>query len=192
MELRNITVRYGEKLVLDHFSLQIPPKGVLCLFGPSGCGKTTLLRVLCGLISPEEGQIPAEVKAVAVFQEDRLLPWLTLEGNLTAATGRSREEADRWLKKVGLEQEIHQKPDQLSGGMRRRVAMARALGAESDLLLLDEPFTGVDEETKQLLYPLIQQAAEQKPVLLVTHHRQEAQMLGAQILELTGPPLNRK
>lgn len=192
MELRNITVRYGEKLVLDHFSLQIPPKGVLCLFGPSGCGKTTLLRVLCGLISPEEGQIPAEVKAVAVFQEDRLLPWLTLEGNLTAATGRSREEADRWLKKVGLEQEIHQKPDQLSGGMRRRVAMARALGAESDLLLLDEPFAGVDEETKQLLYPLIQQAAEQKPVLLVTHHRQEAQMLGAQILELTGPPLNRK
>lgn len=192
MELRNITVRYGEKLVLDHFSLQIPPKGVLCLFGPSGCGKTTLLRVLCGLISTEGGQIPAEVKAVAVFQEDRLLPWLTLEGNLTAATGMSREEADRWLKKVGLEQEIHQKPDQLSGGMRRRVAMARALGAESDLLLLDEPFTGVDEETKQLLYPLIRQAAEQKPVLLVTHHRQEAQMLGAQILELTGPPLNRK
>lgn len=192
MELRNITVRYGEKLVLDHFSLQIPPKGVLCLFGPSGCGKTTLLRVLCGLISPEGGEIPAEVKAVAVFQEDRLLPWLTLEGNLTAATGMSREEADRWLQKVGLEQEIHQKPDQLSGGMRRRVAMARALGAESDLLLLDEPFTGVDEETKQLLYPLIRQAAEQKPVLLVTHHRQEAQMLGAQILELTGPPLNRK
>lgn len=191
MELQNITVRFGEKTVLKDFSLKIKDRGVLCLFGPSGCGKTTLLRVLCGLETPESGTMSEKPKVAAVFQEDRLLPWLSIERNLTAAAGVSHSEAEAWLRKMGLEQEKKALPQSLSGGMQRRVAMARALAAESDLLLLDEPFTGLDGATKELLYPLIREAAEKKPVILVTHHRDEAEALGAEILELTGPPLRR-
>lgn len=192
MEIQNVTVRYGDKLVLDRFSLNIPASGVLCLFGPSGCGKTTLLRVLAGLETPETGTFSCRPAVSVVFQEDRLLPWFSIQKNIMAAAGVSREEADRWLRSVGLEAEKKQLPASLSGGMQRRVAVARALAANSDILLLDEPFNGVDEETKKLLYPLILEAAARKPVILVTHHRQEAQALHAEILELTGPPLNRK
>lgn len=189
MEVQNITVQFGEKTVLDNFSLSIPERRVICLFGPSGCGKTTLLRVLAGLQKPDSGTVSGIGTVAVVFQEDRLLPWLTLERNVTAVPGISREKAEQMLHRVGLGAELHQKPTTLSGGMQRRVAVARALAVESQLLLLDEPFNGVDDETKQLLYPLILEAAKQKPVILVTHHRQEAQALNATILELTGPPL---
>ena len=192
MELQNVTVRFGEKTVLDDFSLTLKKHGVICLFGPSGCGKTTLLRVICGLETPESGVLSGGMKVAAVFQEDRLLPWLSVERNLTAATGISAQEAELWLRRVGLEQEKKALPEKLSGGMQRRVAMARALAAESDILLLDEPFTGVDGATKELLYPLIRKTAETKPVILVTHHWEEAEALGAEILEFTGPPLKRK
>lgn len=192
MEIQNVTVRFDEKLVLDQFSLTIPKSGVLCLFGPSGCGKTTLLRVISGLQAPEAGQLSCRPSVSAVFQEDRLLPWLSIQKNITTAAGVSRETADLWLQRVGLGAEKKQLPANLSGGMQRRVAVARALAAKSDILLLDEPFNGVDEETKKLLYPLILEAAENKPVILVTHHRQEAQALGAEILEFTGPPLKLK
>ncbi len=192
MEIRDITVRFGEKTVLDQFSLDIKEKGVLCLFGPSGCGKTTLLRVLCGLEVPESGSLSTTPRVAAVFQEDRLLPWLNIQRNLTTVSGISEQQAELWLRRMGLENEKKSLPDKLSGGMQRRVAMARALAAESDLLLLDEPFTGLDEATKKLLYPFILEAAVQKPVILVTHHREEAQALGAEILELTGPPLQKK
>lgn len=189
MEFRNMTLRYGEKLILNHFSLSVPATGVLCLFGPSGCGKTTLLRVLGGLEILESGEMPDGLRVGMVFQENRLLPWMTVAGNLTAVAGISREQAEEWLQKVGLSQEAHCRPGALSGGMQRRVAMARALATESGLLLLDEPFTGVDGETKKLLYPLILEAAEQKPVILVTHHLDEAQALGAKVIQLEGPPL---
>lgn len=192
MEIQNVTVKFEEKLVLDGFSLKIPKSGVLCLFGPSGCGKTTLLRVISGLEAPEAGGLSCRPAVSAVFQEDRLLPWLSIQKNITAAAGVSREAADQWLQRVGLAGEKKQLPRNLSGGMQRRVAVARALAAKSDILLLDEPFNGVDEETKKLLYPLILEAAEKKPVILVTHHRQEAQALHAEILELTGPPLKLK
>ena len=192
MEIRNVTMRFGEKTVLEDFSLHIGKTGVLCLFGPSGCGKTTLLRVLCGLETPETGSLSETPRVAAVFQEDRLLPWMSIERNLTAAAGISIQAAEEWLRRMGLENEKKSLPEDLSGGMQRRVAMARALAAESDLLLLDEPFTGLDEATKNLLYPLIREAAEKKPVILVTHHREEAEALGAEIMELTGPPLHRK
>lgn len=188
MELRHITVRFAEKTVLEDFSLTLPKRGILCLSGPSGCGKTTLLRVLCGLETPQSGQVLDIPKTAVVFQEDRLLPWLTVEKNLTAV-GIGQDQAAQWLQRVGLAAERKSRPQSLSGGMRRRVAIARALGVDSGLLLLDEPFTGLDGGTRARIYPWIAQAAEQKPVVLVTHHREEAEALGAKVLELTGPPL---
>lgn len=190
--LKQITVRFEEKTVLENFSLTLPETGVVCLSGPSGCGKTTLLRVLAGLQKPQGGTVTGVGKCAVVFQEDRLLPWLTAEKNLTVAAGISAGEAAQWLRRMELETEEKSLPQALSGGMRRRVAIARALAAESDVLLLDEPFQGLDEGVKELIYPLIRQASERKPVVLVTHHPQEAQALGARTLEFTGPPLHRK
>lgn len=187
--LEHITVRFEEKTVLEDFSLTLPENGILCLSGPSGCGKTTLLRVLCGLQKPETGTVRGVGKCAVVFQEDRLLPWLSAEKNLTVTTGISTKQAEEWLRQVGLERENKSLPGALSGGMRRRVAIVRALAAESDVLLLDEPFQGLDEGMKTQIYPMIQQVAERKPVVLVTHHEDEAQALAAQILKLSGPPL---
>lgn len=187
--LEHITVRFEEKTVLEDFSLTLPENGILCLSGPSGCGKTTLLRVLCGLQKPEAGTVRGVGKCAVVFQEDRLLPWLSAEKNLTVTTGISTEQAEEWLRQVGLERENKSLPGALSGGMRRRVAIVRALSAESDVLLLDEPFQGLDEGMKTQIYPMIQQVAERKPVVLVTHHEDEAHALAAQILKLSGPPL---
>jgi NitT/TauT family transport system ATP-binding protein len=189
LALDKVSLSFGEKVVLDHFSLTLPDQGILCLSGPSGCGKTTLLRVLCGLEHPQAGTVHVSSPVAAVFQEDRLLPWLSVQRNLTAATGMPHQEALQWLARVGLQEEAGSLPSALSGGMRRRVAIARALGAKSQLLLLDEPFTGLDAATRQQLYPWLMAAAQEKPLLLVTHHPEEAQALSAQVLSLTGPPL---
>lgn len=189
IELHEVTISYGEKTVLRDFSLALPESGIVCLSGPSGCGKTTLARVLAGLEIPEHGQItglrPGE--AALLFQEDRLLPWLSAARNVAAVC--SADAAREWLRAVGLDAEADAIPASLSGGMRRRVALARALAYNSRLLLLDEPFTGIDADTKRALYPLIEHAAQSKPVVLITHHKDELEALGGRILRLSGPPL---
>lgn len=188
--LSHVDVSFGDKAVLRDFSLSLPGSGIVCLSGPSGCGKTTLLRVLGGLEKPQRGQVIGRRKTAAVFQEDRLLPWFSIERNLTAAAGISAREAALWLQRVGLERESESLPGSLSGGMRRRVAIARALAAKSQLLLLDEPFAGLDEKARTQIYPWIQAAAKEKPVVLVTHHLEEAAELGAvRRLHFSGPPL---
>lgn len=189
MELLHGNLQLGDKIILQDFSLYLPSQGVLCLSGPSGCGKTSLLRVLAGLTPLSSGSITHMLDSRMVFQEDRLIPWLSVEANLTAASGISQAEARRWLQLCGLEQEYHARPGSLSGGMRRRVAIVRALAAPSQLLLLDEPFQGLDSDTKSLLYPAILEAAAEKPVVIATHHLEEAWALGAAVLHLDGPPL---
>ncbi len=189
MELLHGNLQLGDKIILQDFSLSLPSQGVLCLSGPSGCGKTSLLRVLAGLTPLNSGSITHMLDSRMVFQEDRLIPWLSVEANLTAASGISQAEARRWLRLCGLEQEYHARPGSLSGGMRRRVAIVRALAAPSQLLLLDEPFQGLDSDTKSLLYPAILEAAAEKPVVIATHHLEEARALGAAVLHLDGPPL---
>lgn len=189
MELLHGNLQLGDKIILQDFSLSLPSQGVLCLSGPSGCGKTSLLRVLAGLTPLGSGSITHMLDSRMVFQEDRLIPWLSVEANLTAASGISQAEARRWLRLCGLEQEYHARPGSLSGGMRRRVAIVRALAAPSQLLLLDEPFQGLDSDTKSLLYPAILGAAAEKPVVIATHHLEEARALDAAVLHLDGPPL---
>ena len=189
IRLDDVSVRFGEKRVLEHFSLALPHAGVLGLSGPSGCGKTTLARVLAGLVPPDSGNISgiAPGEAALLFQEDRLLPWLTALGNVAAVCDKSR--ARKWLSAVGLEPEADTRPESLSGGMRRRVALARALAYPSRLLILDEPFTGVDAPLRGRLYPLIRAAAEEKPVVLISHHPDELAALADRTLTLGGPPL---
>ena len=184
-ELRNIDFSYGEKNVLKNFSLSLPEKGVICLFGASGLGKTTVLRLMAGLETPRAGSIEGfENKRITfIFQEDRLLPWRTAKENVALALGNAPDaegKAVRWLGALGLENDVDRYPDEMSGGMCRRVSAARALAPESDVILADEPFTGLDEKNRIALAKLFAEKAEKELVVIVTHSEEEAAMLNAE------------
>lgn len=187
--LDNVSVRFAEKVVLDRFSLSLPETGVVAVSGPSGCGKTTMARVLCGLQKPDGGSVSGlkSGRISVMFQEDRLLPWRSVLENLLLVT--DRETALQWLQRLQLEEEAESMPATLSGGMRRRVALARALAYEADLLILDEPFKGLDPALKQSIYPLIREQAKTRPVLLISHEPNEIQALADRHLILDGIPL---
>ena len=188
MRVEKLTVSYGEKRVLDHFSLEIP-QGVTVLSGPSGCGKTTVLRTIAGLERPESGHvegIPPSETAI-LFQEDRLFPWRTVEQHLTDVLPRSRwEEVPRWIALAELEGEENRRPDALSGGMRRRLALVRCLALGGKLYLLDEPFTGIDPERTQRLMAFLKELSA--PVLLSSHESQVLS-LADQVVRVDGFPL---
>ena len=187
ISVKNITVRFGEKTVLDHFSLQLPEDGITALSGPSGCGKTTLLRVLAGLQPVEEGIVATPADPVILFQENRLLPWRTVEQHIADVLPRERRgEASRWLALAELEGEEKSCPGQLSGGMGRRLALARALACGGGLYLLDEPFTGVDAGRAERILARVR--ALGVPVVLSSHEA-EIVSLCDRVIPLDGPPL---
>ena len=189
IEISDLTLSYGEKLVLDHFSLTLPDTGVTVLSGPSGCGKTTLMRCLAGLERPQSGTISgiALRDTAVLFQEDRLFPWRTAEQHLLDVLPKDRrDEADRWLALAGLEAEKNALPAALSGGMKRRLALVRALALGGKLYLLDEPFTGVDGGRIQDLMAALK--ALGAPVLLSSHEALVRSMAD-QVVLLDGPPL---
>ena len=191
IKLENITLRYGEKLILDRFSLELPGRGFTALSGPSGCGKTTLLRVLAGLAAPECGTVSGidPARTAFLFQEDRLLPWRTVRQHIADVLPRARRgEVGKWLAFAEMEGEGDACPAGLSGGMARRLALARCAALGGELLLLDEPFAGVDPaRTARMLERL---RALDAPVVLASH---QPQVLAAcdRIISLDGPPLRR-
>ena len=192
LECKNLSLSYGDKAVLDNFSLALPLEGITALRGPSGCGKTTLLRLIAGLEQAEGGEIRgvAPEETAFLFQENRLLPWRNVEQHLTDVMarpdpGRARE----LLKLVELEGEETRLPNQLSGGMGRRLALGRALALESRVLLLDEPFAGVDPARAERI--LARLKAIGLPVLLVSHEERIVAMAD-RIVELDGIPLHLK
>lgn len=182
--LEHIHKRYGERVVLSDCTLTLPDEGRICLFGPSGCGKTTLLRLIAGLERPDGGSI-IHSKAPHFschFQEDRLLSWYTVAENL--ALTMPRDAVSCWLEKIGMPEAATLYPDELSGGMRRRVSLARALGHESDILILDEPVRELDETMAQRMLRLIDDSVAQRLLLLVTHDAAQAEMLKCQVVHL--------
>jgi len=187
--VHELSVSFGEKKVLDHFSMEFPHVPLLGLTGPSGCGKTTLLRTLAGLESPESGTVSGirPERTAFLFQEDRLLPWRTSAQNISAVLPRPRKnETEHWLSFAELEHEGSTLPANLSGGMARRLALARCAALDSDLLLLDEPFTGVDPARALRLIERLR--ALNKPVILVSHERDILNVCDA-IITFSGPPL---
>ena len=188
ISFEKVSFSYGKMPVLREVTWHLPDSGILCLWGASACGKTTALRLLAGLEKPTGGSVNGVERVSMVFQEDRLLPWRTALENVMLC-GVDAKRAYELLFALGLDaEEACAYPQHLSGGQQRRVALARALTAQSDVLLLDEPFNGLDEGTWQDVVPLIQAAAETRPVVLVTHIREQIEALGARVVPLGAAP----
>ncbi len=181
---------FGQTPILGPLSLSLAPREVVALTGPSGIGKTTLLRILAGLDEDFTGDIQRPPRAAMVFQEPTLLPWRSARDNIRLATGATAEVADRLLGEVGLGGRGPALPGQLSLGQQRRLALARALAADPDLLLMDEPFVSLDaalvEEMLALTARLL--APRATATVIVTHSETEARRLATRVLRLEGRP----
>ncbi len=189
IRIRDLTLRYGDKTVLDGFSLDLPDSGITALSGLSGCGKTTLLRVMAGLTRPQGGEVRGvePSKTAFLFQEDRLLPWRTAARHITDVLPKERRgEVSHWLAFAELEGEGDACPASLSGGMARRLALARCAALGGDLLLLDEPFAGVDETRAARLLERLR--ALGVPVILSSHQAAVLERCDT-VVRLDGPPL---
>ena len=186
LKLTGITHCYGTHRVLDGMDLAVAPGQRIAIMGPSGCGKTTLLRIALGLLEPVEGTVENMFsKTVVVFQEPRLLPWRTAIQNVNLVLGDKKatlDTAKKYLEQVKLEDALDKYPRELSGGMQQRVSLARALAAEGDLLVLDEPFKAMDEALRDHVIQLVNRT--EAAILLVTHEEAEAKALGCEIIRL--------
>ena len=205
IEIRDVSFDYVDRkstfAALEHINLEIREGEFLCILGSSGCGKSTLLSLLNGLNRVKSGEIlidgrpvkgPGTDRAV-VFQQYSLFPWLTVKGNILFGIRQSGkkysrkerdEKADAYLRSVELLAARDKYPGQLSGGMKQRVAVARALALESDVLLLDEPFAAIDPKLRQELQELVSTlcTGQKKTVVFITHDIDEAILLGDRII----------
>ena len=186
LKIKNITKDYGNGRVLDGFSMDCPDTGVLALMGASGIGKTTLFNIVAGIEKSDAGEIESTFKKISYkFQEPRLLDWLTARENIESVLPADRKnEAVKWLEAVKLSECGNKYPRELSGGMQQRVALARALAYQGDLLLLDEPFSAVDSDTKQVLIDVIKEYSKSHAVIIVTHDISDAKALNADIITI--------
>ena len=175
--VKHLCKSFGGRTVLRDLTFTAGP-GITAVMAPSGTGKTTLLRILLGLERPDSGTVEglAGKRLTAVFQEDRLLEHLSAEGNLRFVLGRAYDPAAAraLLDRLGLPDTGPQPVREFSGDMKRRLALARALLAPFDALALDEPFTGLDRENRDLALACIRETAGDRPVLLVTHDAADA------------------
>lgn len=188
-----------ETKVLENISFNVFEGEIVALVGPSGCGKTTLLNLICGLISPDEGEVIRKGKVGYMFQKDQLFEWRTIYKNITIGPEISKMKIDdnkiiNMLKKYDLYDFKDYYPKELSGGMRQRVALLRTLALDPDILLLDEPFSSLDYQTKikvqEDMYKIIKE--EKKTVILVTHDISEAISMADRIIVLTKRPTTIK
>ena len=202
---RNVSKNYGDVEALKDLSLDFPRGQLTSLLGPSGCGKTTLLKIIAGLLEPTSGEVQVNGQTVTgpgpdrafVFQDFALLPWASVLryvafGLELRGVARSEREAiaAKYIKDVGLGGFENSYPHELSGGMRQRVGLARALSVDAQVLLMDEPFSAVDEQTRRKfqedLLALVQQ--ESKTFIFVTHSIEEAVYVSDQIAILLPRP----
>jgi len=207
IELRGVTKSFGTTVAVDAFDLAVPRGARIALVGPSGCGKTTVLRIVAGLESPDAGEVriggteatgpsamtPPHARGLGfVFQEPALFPHLSVAANvaygLTAPRHERRERVETMLDAVGLSGLADRRPDELSGGQQRRVAIARAMAPSPARLLMDEPLTNLDVAAREGLLAAIDAlvAACGASLLYVTHDEGEAAALGCDLVRMAG------
>lgn len=210
LSVRGVSKSYvstrGERIqALDDISFDVAPGEFVCLIGPSGCGKSTLLNLVAGLERPDGGEIwindrpvkqPGPDRAV-LFQEPSLFPWMTVLGNVEFALrlvdvpkDERAERATTWLRKVHLTRFAHAQPHELSGGMRQRAALARALAARPEVLLGDEPFGALDAQSREILQQELQQVWSEagNTFVFVTHNVREAVFLADRVIVMSARP----
>jgi NitT/TauT family transport system ATP-binding protein len=197
IRLDQVSKAFAGQPVLEDINLHIESNEIVCILGPSGCGKTTLLNLVAGLLQPDAGRVVCSGRVGYVFQEPRLLPWRTVRDNVAfglKARGVGREERDAiagaYLSRLGLSHVAASYPHQLSGGMRQRVSLGRALAIDPDLLLLDEPFKSLDVLLRIDLLKLLTDEWQLKPrpVLFVTHEVGEAALVGRRAIVMSSSP----
>jgi NitT/TauT family transport system ATP-binding protein len=207
LEVEGVAKAYALPILAD-VSFQAAQGEFVCLLGPNGCGKTTLLRIIGGLEAPTAGEVRIDGRPVAcggtrdlpvgvVFQEDRLLPWMTLADNVGLVlkpqgldAPARRTTATRYLRFVGLQGFEHYYPGRVSGGMRQRAAIARALAIGPDLLLMDEPFGALDAQNRRIMQAEVKRiwAETGKTIVFVTHSIEEAVSIGTTLIMLSARP----
>lgn len=181
-----INKSYGDNQVLKDFSAEIPKGSICCIMGESGVGKTTLLRLIMGLEKVDSGIIEGTGKSSAVFQENRLVNWLTtFENVMLVLKGKKCDNVKEHLQQLLPSNCIDRCVEELSGGMKRRVAVVRAVMRDCDTICMDEPFAGLDDENRALVREYILKNQNGRTILLVTHNREDAEALKAQICLLT-------
>ena len=182
ISFENVCFSYNRIPVITDLSVTIGSGERACLSARSGTGKTTVIRLALGLIKPDKGQVTRSegFTPSVVFQEDRLIPWKNAIQNVSMFS--DEEKAREMLLRLGLEEAFEKLPSELSGGMKRRVALARALCHEYDHLILDEPFTGLDDATKQTCIEVINNELNGRTLLIATHDIEDAKKLGAAVI----------
>jgi len=200
VEIKEVCFSYGAELVVDHLDVEVRSAEILTVVGPSGCGKSTFLRLIAGLEKPKSGEIlirqfEQENKNLRfLFQDYDAFPWYTTWENVKRSASKnhypSDENVEAVLQRVGLWNSRDKYPGELSGGMRKRLALARCLVNNPPLLLLDEPFSKLDVDTRYEMYTLLQELWQEfhQTIILVTHDLHEAIFLGTRILVSTYLP----
>lgn len=194
--LQNVSHSYGTVDVLNNINLEVKSGEIVMLVGPSGCGKTTILNLLSGYIRPSSGSIIREGTTRTLYQQDGLFPWLTVSENISMGIRSMSDPAKRngeiaeLLGLVHLEGFENHYPHQLSGGMRQRAELARVLAGDSDILLMDEPFSALDYQARLKMRSELIRVLHQRPrtVVFVTHDIEEAAQLADRVLVLSSRP----
>ena len=188
IEIRNLCKSYNGITVLDNLNLTLTSGRPVCVMAPSGKGKTTLFSILLGLLKADSGEITGteEMKFSAVFQEDRLCEELSALMNIAIVQDNpdSRKLTEMLLSMGLAEEEIRRPVSSLSGGQKRRVAILRALASDSDAVLMDEPFKGLDEDTRRLVISRVKEYLGGRLLMVITHEEDDAAALGAEIVNI--------
>lgn len=190
--IEGLNFAYDNQCVFSNFGLEIPERETLCIMGESGCGKTTLLKLLTGSLVPQSGTIRGiDGKCIGmVFQENRLCEDFTAALNVKLGCDKNWDKTQKariqeHLTLVGLEEAANRRVSELSGGMKRRVAIVRAMMSDSEILIMDEPLKGLDEKTKKMVISYIKEHAGERTLLLVTHDRDEVEQFGGNLCVLS-------
>lgn len=184
MKITNLTKKYDDRVVLNKLNLSLKDGKIYALMGPSGCGKTSLLHILLGIMKPDEGIVEGiqEKHISAVFQENRLFEFLTAGENVAVIQKKKQkpEEINAILREILPKEAIMQMVGEFSGGMKRRAAIARAMLSDSDMIIMDEPLTGLDEATRNHVIDFILKYRRGRTLIFSTHQEAEVELFHAE------------